>query len=143
MDLMFHFVDGEVAKNIARYNLATKDYWYIRFPIAALALFQRVVFLSRKGLAWQTEKLLQDYDILTFSTPRDLPVWSWSDDPNSILLEICFMVIRHDLEEFRTGAWERLPFSSWDVDVMEEVRRYCATHGHTQVVQLYQSIAQW
>ena len=141
---MFHFVDGEVAKNVARYNQATKDFWYIRFPIAALALFQRVGFLSRKGLAWQTEKLLRDYNILTFSTPKEQPVRSWSDDGTIvILLEICFMVIRHDLEEFRTGVWKRLPFSSWDVDVMDEVREYCATLGHAQVVQLCQSIAQW
>jgi hypothetical protein len=27
--VMFHFIDGEVAKNKAQYNLATSDYWYI------------------------------------------------------------------------------------------------------------------
>lgn len=143
MRVLFHFVDGETVKNKARYDQATADHWYIRFPMAALALFQRVCFLSRKGLAWQTERLLEDYAILTFSTPKQRPVHSWSDDPNTILLEICFMVIRHDLEELSSGEWRRLEFSSWDVDVMGEVHDYCATHGYAQILQLCQSIAEW
>jgi hypothetical protein len=148
--------DEGVNKQI--YEVAKADGWYLRHPIALLAIIKQH-FFSPGALASQIELLIAIYGVTILATGlNETPVQSLSEVPLpgvvvigligvriSRLSSLCLLIVcckfRHALEEYSPGHWVEFEFCSWDT--LHSRKYYMAAENQPSINNLAAIVAQW